>query len=137
ATGTITFSGKLRLESQLAVNEKIRGQLFRAIRDNFQPTNEPGFGAVAFQVSGTVDRPKTNLMDKLVGQDLKDLGSVLNSLFGGGKSEHPKKKKQPAEITPRASASPTPIGNASPMPATSLSPEVPQPKSTAAPTAPP
>jgi type II secretion system protein N len=138
ATGTITFSGKLRLESQLAVNEKIRGQLFRAIRDNFQPTNEPGFGAVAFQVSGTVDRPKTNLMDKLVGQDLKDLGSVLNSLFGGGKSEHPKKKKkQPAEITPRASASPTPIGNASPSPATSLSPEVPQPKSTAAPTAPP
>ena len=106
ATGTITFAGKLRLESQLAINEKIRGQLFRAIRDNFQPTSEPGYGAVAFQVSGNVDHPKTNLMDKLVGGDLKNLGGVLNSLFGGGKSERPKKKKHSNENTTEPGASP-------------------------------
>src|SRR5438046_10723845 len=28
ASGTITFDGKLKLDSQLAINEKIRGQLF-------------------------------------------------------------------------------------------------------------
>jgi AsmA-like protein len=106
ATGTITFAGKLRLESQLAINEKIRGQLFRAIRDNFQPTSEPGYGAVAFQVSGNVDHPKTNLMDKLVGGDLKNLGGVLNSLFGGGKSERPKKKKHSDENTVGPAPSP-------------------------------
>jgi type II secretion system protein N len=132
ATGTITFAGKLRLESQLAVNEKIRGQLFRAIRDNFQPTSEPGYGAVAFQISGTVERPKTNLMDKLVGRDLKDLGSVLNSLFGGGKTEHSKKKKEPPDIAPATPASPAPVENAAPTPSPSVLPKAPQPESTAA-----
>jgi type II secretion system protein N len=114
ATGTITFAGKLRLESQLAINEKIRGQLFRAIRDNFQPTKEPGYAAVSFQVTGNVDHPKTNLMDKVVGGDLKNLGGVLNSLFGGGKSDRSKKKKhsdenvaEPAESPPAETATPS------------------------------
>ncbi|HEX4629716.1 MAG TPA: AsmA-like C-terminal region-containing protein [Chthoniobacterales bacterium] len=102
ATGTVSFDGKLQLESQLAVNEKMRSQLFRAIRDNFKPSDEPGYTAVSFQVGGTVGRPKTNLMDKLIGRDLKDLSSVISGLIGGGKS-----KKKPAE-EPAASASPTP-----------------------------
>ena len=93
AVGTVSFEGKLRLESQLAVSEKMRSQLFRAIRENFQPIDEPGYSAVSFQVTGTVGRPKTNLMDKLIGRDLKDLGSVINSFIGGGKSEKSKKKK--------------------------------------------
>ena len=70
ATGPVGFDGKLQLESQLAVNEKMRSQLFRAIRDNFKPTGDPGYSAVGFQVSGTVGRPKTNLMDKLIGRDV-------------------------------------------------------------------
>src|SRR5205823_5290175 len=68
ASGTITFDGRLKLDSQLAINEKIRGQLFRAIRDNFQPSSDPGYFALNFQVGGSVDRPRTNLMDKLVGR---------------------------------------------------------------------
>ena len=106
ATGTVTFSGKLRLESQLTINEKIRGQLFSAIRENFKPTNEPGYSAVPFQISGNVDHPKTNLMDKLVGGELKNLGGVLNSLFGGGKSERAKKKKHSNESAAEPTASP-------------------------------
>ena len=104
ATGTVSFDGKLQLESQLAVNEKMRSQLFRAIRDNFKPIDEPGYTAVSFQVGGTVGRPKTNLMDKLIGRDLKDLSSVITGLIGGGKS-----KKKPAEAPATvAPASPTP-----------------------------
>ena len=112
ATGTVTFAGKLRLESQLAINEKIRGQLFRAIRDNFQPTKELGYGAVAFQITGNVDHPKTNLMDKLVGGDLKNIGGVLNSLFGGGKSERKKKKHSEENVAepPASPAAATPAG---------------------------
>jgi type II secretion system protein N len=122
ATGTITFSGKLRLESQLALNQKIRGQLFRAIRNNFQPSGEAGYAAIAFQIRGTLGHPKTNLMDRLVGEDLKDLGSVLNSLFGGGKSERKKKKKQhavertSAETPAPASAPPIPLPEATATP---------------------
>jgi AsmA-like protein len=95
ATGTVTFNGKLQLESQLAINEKIRSQLFKAIRQNFRPISEPGYFAIDFQVGGSVDRPKSNLMENLVGRDLKELGGVINSFLGGGKSERPKKKKPP------------------------------------------
>ncbi len=112
ATGTISFDGKLQLESQLAVNEKMRSQLFKGIRGNFKPIDEPGYTAVNFQVEGTVGKPKTNLMDKLIGRDLKDLTSVLSDFLGGGKS---KKKPEP---TPAAQSSTTPA-TASPSPTAS------------------
>ena len=124
ASGTVTFDGKLKLDSQLAINEKIRGQLFRAIRDNFQPIGDPGYFALNFQVGGSVDRPKTNLMDKLVGRDLKDLGDAINSLFGGGKRERPKKKKRTDVVTPVA-------------PSPSAAPEATLPEASATPIPPP
>lgn len=114
AVGTVSFDGKLQLESQLAVNEKMRKQLFRAIRENFQPIDEPGYTAVSFQVSGTVGRPKTNLMDKLIGRDLKDLSSVISGLMGGGKSE--RKKKKEAEAAAESVTTPAPVPSASSSP---------------------
>jgi AsmA-like C-terminal region/AsmA family len=123
AHGTITFAGKLHLDSQLAVNDKIKGQLFRAIRENFQPTEDPDFAAVNFQVGGTVERPKTNLMDKLVGRDLKDLGSAIKSFLGGGdKSERSKKKKPTGEVTPETTATPEEQTLASPAPRETAAP---------------
>ncbi|MFN2507450.1 MAG: AsmA-like C-terminal region-containing protein [Chthoniobacterales bacterium] len=118
ATGMISFTGKLRLESQLAINERVRSQLFRPVRENFRPIDEAGYAAVNFQVTGTVERPKTNLMDKVVGEELKDLSGVISSFLGGGKSDKSKKKK------PKEEAAPTPV----PAPA-AVSPQ-------AAPTAP-
>jgi len=107
ASGTVGFNGKLKLDSQLAINEKIRGQLFSAIRQNFQPASEPGYFALDFQVGGSIDRPSTNLMDRLVG---RDLGNMINSLFGGGKAQRPKKKKRrteaPIPAVPSPSAAP-------------------------------
>lgn len=102
ASGTVTLRGKLKLESQLAINEKVRGQLFKAIRENFQPTDEPGYFALDFQVGGTIDRPKTNLMDQVVGRGLKDL---FNTFLGGGK---PRRKKSAATARPVEEASPSP-----------------------------
>jgi hypothetical protein len=113
ASGTVTFDGKLKLDSQLAINDKIRGQLFKAIRQNFQPTSEPGFFALDFQVAGNVERPSTDLMDKLVG---RDLGNVINRLFGGGKTERPKKKKKRAEAEISAAPSlPSPTPEQAPL----------------------
>jgi hypothetical protein len=107
ASGTVAFNGKLKLDSQLAINEKIRGQLFSAIRQNFQPASEPGYSALDFQVGGSIDRPSTNLVDRLVG---RDLGNMINSLFGGGKAQRPKKKKRrteaPIPAVPSPSAAP-------------------------------
>jgi type II secretion system protein N len=108
ASGTVSFRGKVHLKSRLAINEKVREQLFKPIRANFQPTEEPGYSAVDFEVSGTLDRPKTNLLEKVVGRDLKEL---VNSLWGG-KSDKPKKKKQ--QNTDETAVSPAPESSASP-----------------------
>jgi hypothetical protein len=126
ASGTVAYDGKLNLDSQLAINDRIRGQLFKAIRQNFQPINEPGYSAIDFQVGGTIDRPSTNLMNRLVG---RDLSGMLNSLFGGKKDRSKKKKKQIEEVTP----APSDAGNTMPaLPSPSASPEeaLPQPTPT-------
>ena len=108
ASGTVAFNGTLRLNSQLAINDRIRGQLFKAIRDNFHPIDEPGYSAIEFQVAGTVDRPSTNLVERLVG---RDISSMLNSLFGG-KRDRPKKKKKPVEEAASAITGPDNAGAA-------------------------
>jgi AsmA-like C-terminal region/AsmA family len=117
ASGTVAFDGELKLDSQLAINDRIRGQLFKAIRSNFQPTTEPGYAAIDFHVGGTIDRPSTNLMDRLVGHNLS---SMLNSLLGG-KKDRSKKKKQVEEAVPV-------------VPSSSASPEETQPQATSTPT---
>ncbi len=116
ATGTVNFRGKMHLKSRLAINEKVRSQLFKPMRANFQPTDEPGYSAVDFEVTGTLERPKTNLFEKVVGRDLKDL---VNSFFGGGKGDKPKKKKGAQaveETTPAPGQSLPPVA---PTPTTS------------------
>jgi hypothetical protein len=71
------------------------------MRESFRPIDLPGFAAVDFQVTGTLDRPKSNLLGKVVGKDLRDLGGVINSLLGSGKA-----KKKAIEGLPVASPSP-------------------------------
>lgn len=123
AAGTVKFDGALHLESQLAINDQIRKQLFRPLRENFQPLDEAGFAGLKFTIGGSVERPKTDLMDKLVGRDLKDIGSVINS-FLGGKSDRSKKRKpapagSPADAAPDPASAPaapdtTPVPSATP-----------------------
>lgn len=104
AKGSISLrDGKLALDSVLAINEKIRSELFRGIRENFAATSEPGEYALQFHVGGTVDKPKTDLMERAVGADLKNLGGVIDALFGHSKS---RKKKNAEMNTP--SPTPTP-----------------------------
>ncbi len=133
ATGTVRFNGKLKLDSELAINDKIRSQLFKAIRQNFQPINQPGYSAIDFQVGGTVDRPSTNLMDRLVGSDLS---KMINSFLGGGKKERAKKKKK--QIEEAAPAAPGDSDAAKAMPAASSTSAPPQeaavPEATTTPT---
>jgi AsmA-like protein len=117
SSGTVGFDGTLQLNSQLAINDRIRGQLFKAIRDNFHRTDDPGYSAIEFQVGGTVERPSTNLVEQVVG---RDISSMLNSFFGG-KKNRPKKKKKAVEDVTTA------------MPSPSLSPEAALPEATATP----
>ena len=102
-SGTVAFDGTLRLNSQLAINDRVRGQLFKAVRDNFHPIDEPGYSAIEFQVGGTIDRPGTNLVERLVGRDIT---SMLNSFFGV-KKDRQKKKKKTVEETMTTGPSPS------------------------------
>jgi hypothetical protein len=65
------------------------------------PTSEPGQYALQFHVGGTLDKPKTDLLDRAVGTDLKNLGGVIDALLGHTKG----KKKKNVEMN---SPSPTP-----------------------------
>ncbi|MFL6527800.1 MAG: AsmA-like C-terminal region-containing protein [Chthoniobacterales bacterium] len=112
ATGTIFFDGRLQLQSQLAIDDQIRNQLFRPVRDNFQPIDEPGFAALGFEIGGTIERPKSDLLEKLVGRDLKDIGSAINSLIGGHEKKHKKNEARPDVQS--ASAPPSPSPSATP-----------------------
>ena len=120
SSGTVAFDGTLQLNSQLAINDRIRGQLFKAIRDNFHRIDDPAYSAIEFQVGGTIERPSTNLVEQVVG---RDISSMLNSFFGG-KKDRPKKKKKavqdavstvpspsmpPDAALPEVSATPSPI----------------------------
>jgi hypothetical protein len=122
ASGTVAFDGTLQLNSQLAINERVRRQLFRAIRDNFHPIDRPGYSAIEFQVGGTIDRPSTNLVERLVG---RDISTMLNSFFGR-KKERPRRKKKavkeimstapspsvsPEEALPEATTTPSPVAS--------------------------
>jgi AsmA-like C-terminal region len=132
ASGTVAFDGKVKLDSQLAINDKIRGQLFKAIRQNFQPINEPGYSAIDFQVGGTIERPSTNLMDRLVG---RDISSMINSFFGGRKKERAKKKKKQIEEAAPPTPEPGNAGTGLPgAPTTSASPQEALPEATVTPT---
>jgi len=117
SSGTVAFDGTLQLNSQLAINDRIRGQLFKAIRDNFHRIEDPGYSAIEFQVGGTIERPSTNLVEQVVG---RDISSMLNSFFGG-KKDRPKKKKKAAEDAMTA------------VPSPSLPPEAALPEATATP----
>jgi hypothetical protein len=131
ATGTLRFNGKLKLDSQLAINDKIRSQLFKAIRQNFQPIGEPGYSAIDFQVGGTIDRPSTNLMDRLVG---RDLSNMINSFLGGGKKERAKKKKKQIEEAAPSTSEDGDAGSAVPAaPSTPASQQQALPEATATP----
>lgn len=99
ATGTVAFNGKLRLASQLAINDKVRAQLFQPVRNSFQALpDQPEYSAVNFEVTGTLDNPKTDLMGKLIGPELRDLRGLIGTFLGGGKEERKKaEKREPAE----------------------------------------
>src|SRR5207249_8599329 len=71
ATGTVSFRGKLHLSSRLAINEKIRAQLYKPIRANSQRTEEPAYSAVDLEVSGTAQRPRTRWPGTLAGRGRK------------------------------------------------------------------
>ncbi|MBN8709156.1 MAG: hypothetical protein BGO12_17960 [Verrucomicrobia bacterium 61-8] len=91
ATGPVRFNGKMDLAASLLVNRKLQQQLRGVLGKNFVKTNDPEYQRLDFNVTGHVDSPKTDLLDKLIGINIgQDIGGMLKSLFRG---QAPKKEK--------------------------------------------
>ena len=99
AKGPIGFDGKIKLQARLLLNEQLRKDLSGLLANNFKDSERPGYQQIPFSVTGTVSRPKTDLLDKLTGFRLgQDVGGLLKNLF---KAPPPKPKteatKEPGE----------------------------------------
>jgi len=81
-TGPVGFDGKMKLRSRLHLNEKLRRDLGGLLGENFENSDRAGYRFVPFSVTGSVSRPKTDLLDKLTGFRIgQDIGGLLKNLF--------------------------------------------------------
>ena len=78
AEGPIKFNGKMNLDGRFQVSEKL-GLL---INNQFTPSPEPGYKEVAFTVTGRTSRPETDLLDKITGYHIGNLGGIGRMLKG-------------------------------------------------------
>ncbi len=141
--GAIRLDKKVSLEAQLSVEEALVKQLPGMVRDSFVATDS-GRRAIDFNITGTTDKLKTNLLDKLMGQKINaQFGDLLGSLFGSDKKEEERKKKEEEERKKAekaekdrkkkekekgaAGATPAPAAAAPSAPTTSLVPATPAP----------
>lgn len=82
AKGPIGFDGKLKLQARLHLNERLRKDLAGLLGNNFKESERPGYQQMPFSITGTVSRPKSDLLDKLTGFRIgQDVGGLLKNLF--------------------------------------------------------
>jgi hypothetical protein len=98
AKGYVRFSDrKVALDAQIGLGDSLVKQLPDMIRSSFG-TADSGRKTIDFNVTGTTDKLRTNILDKLIGQKLnQQFDSVLTSIFGGEKKDDKKKAKDEEE----------------------------------------
>lgn len=97
ATGETSFTGALDLDARLHVNEKMRRETRGLIGRNFQPSETEGYSHMPFTIGGTLARPKSDLLDKVVGLRIgQDVGGLLKNLLRMPQKQKPKPQASPA-----------------------------------------
>jgi len=97
AKGPIGFDGKMKLQARLHLNEKLRRDLAGLLANNLKESEREGCQQAGFSITGTVSRPKTDLLDKLTGFHIgEDVGGLIKNLFRA----LPQKPKSEAEKKP-------------------------------------
>lgn len=92
--GPVRFNGKMNLDASLLVNRKIQQQLKGVLSKNFIDSEDPEYRELPFTVTGRVDNPKTDLLDKLIGARVgQDVGGMLMNILRPGASPTPDEKK--------------------------------------------
>jgi len=94
AQGVARFNRKLDLDARLSVDDRTLKRRAAFVRQLFAAADENGEHAIDFKIIGTIDKPKTDLAEKLLGRSLGDqFENVVSRLFGFGKKKDEEKKK--------------------------------------------
>ena len=92
ATGVSRFDGKLDLDARLALSDRLFKQIPTFVRGNFVVA-EDGRRAIEFDITGKNNKPKTNLLDRVVGQKIGgQFEELLSTIFGGATKREPKEE---------------------------------------------
>ena len=103
ANGEARFDGSLDLDARFHVTQKLLKDSLGFMGSKFQPSEREGYAHMPFSITGTMSRPKSDLIDKLVGVRLgDDVGGLLKNLL-----RMPKKEKKKKESKPAATPAPT------------------------------
>ncbi len=98
AKGEAGLDGALDLDARFHVGNKMLKDSLGFMGSKFKPSEREGYSHMPFSITGTLSRPKTDLLDKLVGIRLgDDVGGLLKNLLRMPKKE---KKKNKASPTP-------------------------------------
>ncbi len=94
AKGLARFDGKLQLTARLSAQNALIKQLPGLVRDNFS-VGEGDTRFIDFNITGKAGKPKTDLLDKIVGQKLEaQFDELVNGLFGTKRKKEDDKKDQ-------------------------------------------
>jgi hypothetical protein len=81
-SGPIRFNGKMNLDARLLVNLKLQRQLRGVLGKNLADSEDPEYRQIPFSVTGRIDNPKTDLLDKLIGAKVgQDVGGMLVNIL--------------------------------------------------------
>jgi type II secretion system protein N len=127
AHGTARLDKRLSLDAQLSAENAVVERLPGMIRDSFVPT-DGGRRGISFVINGTTDKPKTDLLSKLIGQKINvQFGDVLGNIFGEKKPEEEKPKKEEKKKKKDKDKDKA-AQNAATLPASTPAPATPQPQ---------
>jgi hypothetical protein len=97
--GPVRFNGKMNLDARLLFNLKLQHQLRGVLGKNLVDSEDPDYRQIPFTVTGRIDNPKTDLLDKLIGVKVgQDVGGILMNILRPSapqKSEDKKEEKPP------------------------------------------
>ena len=128
AEGLVRFDGKVQFASRLSVDDALHRQLPGIVADNF--TAEPGERhALAFDVTGKNFKPKTNLLEKVIGKKIGgQFEDLVSTIFSSRKKEEPPKKEEKKKDRKKKKDEPKPVDETPPAPVPSPAPAEPQPQ---------
>ncbi len=104
APGVLGFDRQLSLNARLSLPERmLSGKNMQAFNSRFSPVDAEGNRSIDFAITGSIDKPRTNLLEKITGEGV---GNVLQHLIGNFLK--PRQQEPKPETTPAAKSGDTP-----------------------------